>query len=146
MVAGTFQKLITCVTTETDPSFLTSLHRYFTDSLRTIGGTTALGPEFQRGIVEATKRQLRGIADQRRCRTAQAAEELGVGNRVREPDPDGDAGYDDSMLLEEMENFALEDMAKLLMMLNSNHRSFVAVASEWWEIDGDDGEIEQYPS
>jgi hypothetical protein len=80
--------------------------------------------------VEATKHQLQSIADQRRRWTAQAAEELGVGNRVREPDPDGDAEYNNSMLLEEMEIFPLEDMAKVLMMLNSNHRLLVAVASE----------------
>ena len=56
------------------------------------------------------------------------------------------------MLLEEIEDFALEDMAKLLMMLDSNHPLLVAVASVRelgtgrWEVDGDDGDIEQYPS
>jgi hypothetical protein len=150
MVAGTFQKLITCVTSETDPSFLASLYRCFTDSLRIIGGATAIGPEFQRGIVEATKRQLQSIADQRRRRTAQTDDELGPGNGSREPDPEGDAEYDDSMLLEEMEDFALEDMAKLLVMLDSNHPLLVAVASVRelgtgrWEVDGDDGDIERY--
>jgi hypothetical protein len=54
------------------------------------------------------------------------------------------------MLLEEMEVFVLEDMAKLLMTLDSNHPSLVAVASVRelgtgrWEIDGDDGDIERY--
>ena len=147
MVAATFQQLITCITSETDPSFLASLYKCFTDSLIIVGGANSLGPELHRGIVDATKRQLQGLADKRRRRLAQAADELG--NGVGDADPDGDADYDDLMLLEEMEDFALEDMAKLLMYLDSSHPLLVAVASVKelgtgrWDSDEDEGGSER---
>ena len=56
-----------------------------------------------------------------------------------------DADYDALMLLEEMEDFVLEDMAKLLMYLDSSYPLLVAVASVKelgtgrWDSDEDEG-------
>jgi importin-5 len=150
MVAATFQQLITCIMNETDPSFLASLYKCFTDSLVTVGGPNLLGPELQGGIVDATKRQLQSFADKRRRRLAQAADELGAGNSAGDAEPEGDADYDDLMLLEEMEDFALEDMAKLLHHLDPNHPLLVAVASVKelgtgrWDSDDDESDSERF--
>ncbi|KAJ7906329.1 armadillo-type protein [Mycena leptocephala] len=116
MVTATFLQIINGISTEHDASFLSSLYKCFNDSLRIIGGTSALSPEFQNGIMEATKRQLQGLADKRRARKARPASDL-------------EEDREDMALLEEIEDFALEDMAKMLTVFDTNHPLLVAVSS-----------------
>jgi len=116
MVTATFLQIINGVSTEHDASFLSSLYKCFNDSLRIIGGPSALSPEFQNGIMEATKRQLQALADKRRARKARPATEL-------------EEDREDMALLEEIEDFALEDMAKMLAVFETNHPLLVAVSS-----------------
>ncbi|KAJ7185708.1 armadillo-type protein [Mycena filopes] len=116
MVTATFLQIINGISTEHDASFLSSLYKCFNDSLRVIGGPSALSPEFQNGIMEATKRQLQGLADKRRGRKARPASEL-------------EEDREDMALLEEIEDFALEDMAKMLGVFDANHPLLVAVSS-----------------
>jgi importin-5 len=59
-------QLINCISTEHDLSFLASLYKSFTDSLRVIGGPGMLTREFHDGVIEATKRQLQSLADRRK--------------------------------------------------------------------------------
>ncbi|KAJ7016005.1 armadillo-type protein [Mycena alexandri] len=116
MVTATFLQIINGISTEHDASFLSSLYKCFNDSLRVIGGPSALSSEFQNGIMEATKRQLQGLADKRRARKARPASEL-------------EEDREDMALLEEIEDFALEDMAKMLTVFDANHPLLVAASS-----------------
>ena len=116
MVIATFSQLINCIGVETDSSFLASLFKCFLDTMLVIGGPASLAPEFHNGLLEATKRQLQSLADKRKARAARPAQEL---RDDRE----------DLMLIEEMEDFALEDMAKALRTLDSSHPLLIAVSS-----------------
>ncbi|KAF9472591.1 ARM repeat-containing protein [Pholiota conissans] len=122
MVTTTFMQMIGCISTEHDPTFLASLYKYFTEALRVLGGPSALTPELHEGILEATKRQLHALAERRRARAARAANGGGVGVGGAEWD------REELALVEEMEDFALEDMAKMLSVLDGNHALLVAVA------------------
>ncbi|KAG5641749.1 hypothetical protein DXG03_004294 [Asterophora parasitica] len=117
MVNATFHQLIGCVSTEHDASFLASLYKCFNDSVRVIGGAAALPREFSDGIVEATKHQLQAIADRRKGRA----------NRAANANSEGDK--EEMALLEEIEDFALDDMGAMLAGLDPNHALLVAVSS-----------------
>ncbi|CCM06072.1 uncharacterized protein FIBRA_08319 [Fibroporia radiculosa] len=116
MVSATFSQLVNCIAGETDSSFLASLYKCFCDCMRLLGGPQALTQEIHDGAIEATKRQLQGLADKRKARAARPAVELADDK-------------DDLMLLEEMEDFALEDMARMLMAFDSNHPLLMAISS-----------------
>lgn len=118
MVSATFHQLINCVSTEYDASFLASLFKCFTDSIRVVGGPAALPHEFQEGIIDATKRQLQMLADRRKGRANRAASM-----------PEGGEEKEDMSLLEEIEDFALEDIGKMLATFDANHPLLVAVSS-----------------
>lgn len=134
MVTASFTQLVNCINRETDASFLASLYKCFADSLKVIDGPSSLTPEIQSGVVEATKRQLQTIADRRRARAGRPATELADEK-------------EDVMLMEEMEDYALEDVAKMLQALNPAHELLVAVGSvrdlglhlDQWE-SGDEGD------
>ena len=116
MVTATFMQLINCIGTETDPSFLASLYKCFTDSLKIMGGPQTLTPEFHNGIMEATKRQLQTLAEKRK-------------NRSQRPRSELEDDKEDMALLEEIEDFALEDMGKCLYYLDTQSPLLVAVTS-----------------
>jgi hypothetical protein len=119
MVQATFLQIINGISTEHDSSFLSSLYKCFNDSLRVIGGPNALSAvsaDFPNGIMEATKRQLHSLADKRRARKARPASDL-------------EEDKEDMALFEEIEDFALEDMAKMLGSFDANHPLLVAVSS-----------------
>ncbi|KIM73570.1 hypothetical protein PILCRDRAFT_829051 [Piloderma croceum F 1598] len=116
MVSASFHQLINCIGAETDPSFMASLFKCFTDSLKVLGGPASLSNEFCNGITEATKRQLQILADKRKNRSQRPASEL-------------TDDTEDLALIEEIEDFALEDMAKLLYYLDPKHPLLVAVSS-----------------
>jgi importin-5 len=116
MVTATFTQLVNCMSVEPDSSFLASLYKAFNDSLRVIGGPSALAPEFHAGLIEATKHQLQSLADKRKARSQRPRAEI-------------EDEKEDLMLLEEMEEFALEDMTKLLVYFDPNHPMLVAISS-----------------
>ena len=134
MVSATFMQLINCIGTESDPSFLASLYKCFTDSLKVMGGPQTLTPGFQNGILEATKRQLQTLADKRKNRSQRPASEL-------------EDDKEDMALLEEIEDFALEDMGKCLYYLDAQSPLLVAVTSVkdmgFNQADSDDEEDEE---
>ncbi|KAF5376326.1 hypothetical protein D9615_008446 [Tricholomella constricta] len=127
MVSATFHQLISCISTEHDASFLASLYKCFNDAMRVIGGAGALPREYNEGVVEATKRQLQGLADRRKGRANRAA------NLINSEGSSGGGGgggdKEEMALLEEIEDFALEDMMRMLMSLDPNHPLLVAVSS-----------------
>jgi hypothetical protein len=116
MVSASLHQLINCISSETDSSFLASLFKCFADSLKVMGGPTALSQEFRDGIIEATKRQLQTFADKRKNRTQRPSSELADDK-------------EELALTEEIEDFALEDMAKLLYYMDPKHPLLVAVSS-----------------
>ena len=118
MVSATFLQLINGISTEADSTFLASLYKYFSESLRVVGGPEALSAQFHEGVIEATKRQLQSLADKRKARAA----------RANNPAFAADIDRDEMALVEEIEEFALEDMGKMLTMFDVNHPLLVAVA------------------
>ncbi|KAJ7594828.1 armadillo-type protein [Mycena floridula] len=116
MVSATFLQLINCISEEHDASFLASIFKSFTDSLLVIGGPSSLSREYHDGIIEATKRQLQVIADRRRARANRPAVDL-------------QEDRDDMALLEEMEDFSLEEMAKMLKVLDPNASALLVAIS-----------------
>ncbi|TFK45223.1 ARM repeat-containing protein [Heliocybe sulcata] len=134
MVNASFTQLVNCIGSENDASFLASLYRSFTDSLRVIGGPPALPQELQAHAIDATKRQLHVLADRRKGRAAKPSSEV-------------EDEREDIALLEEMEDFALEDMEKMLKAFDANHPLVVAISSikdlglhleDWSEGEGDE--------
>ena len=133
IVSATLTQLVNCISTEQDPSFLASLCKAFGDSVRVIGGVNALPQEYHTSIVEAAQRQLQTLAAKRKARATYVA-----------TDPETDK--EDMALVEEFEDFALDDMAKLLSMFDQNHPLLVAVSSvrdlgmNTWDGEGDEDE------
>jgi hypothetical protein len=120
MVSATFPQLITNgISTKHDSTYLASLYKYFSESLRVVGGPETLSPQFHEGIIEATKHQLHSLADKRKARAA----------RANNPAFAAEVDKDRMALVLEIEDFALEDMAKMLTTFNVNHQLLVAVAS-----------------
>ena len=115
----TFLQLINGISTERDSTFLALLYKYFSESLRVIGGPEALSAQFHEGIIEATERQLHTLADKRKARAA----------RANNPAFAAEVDRDEMALVEEIEDFALEDMGKMLTTFDVNHPLLVAVAS-----------------
>ena len=131
IVSASFVALIKCIAIETDPSFLASLYRAFIDSLLVIGGARALPPELQNSVLDATKHQLQTLADRRKSRAQRPTQEL-------------EDDRQELALMEEMEDYALEDIARLLRMFDPQHSLLVAVSSvrdlgfNQYDEDGDD--------
>jgi len=123
MVSAVFTELIRCISTEHDSTFLASLYKYFSESLLVIGGPEALPQQFHKDVIEATKRQLQLLAEKRKSRAARA-NSVQAGSSIT-----ADWDRDEMALVEEMEDFALEDMGKMLMAFDPNHPLLVAVSS-----------------
>jgi hypothetical protein len=115
MVSASLSKLVYCMQIESDTSFLTSLYKSVADTLRVVG-IPALTPPLSGGLMDATKHQLQNLADKRKHRSQRPAAEL-------------EDDREELSLLEEMEEFALEDMEKLLRMLDGQHPLLIAIAS-----------------
>ncbi|KIK93959.1 hypothetical protein PAXRUDRAFT_33792 [Paxillus rubicundulus Ve08.2h10] len=115
MVGASLSKLVYCMQIESDTSFLTSLYKSVTDTLRVVG-IPALTPPLSGGLMDATKHQLQNLAEKRKYRSQRPAAEL-------------EDDREELSLLEEMEEFALEDMEKLLRMLDGQHPLLVAISS-----------------
>lgn len=121
MVAATLVQLIRCIADEHDPSFLASMIKSFSDSLVVITGSSSssgghtlssgscdwrLPAEYHNGILEATKRQLQNIAERRRTRATNGVQD--------------EEDKEDLVLYEEMEEFALEEMARMVRVLDAH--------------------------
>jgi importin-5 len=75
-VSASFHQLINCIGAETDPSFLASLFKCFSDSLKVVGGHRALALEFQTGVTNVMKQQLQTLTDKRKNRSQRPSSEL----------------------------------------------------------------------
>lgn len=148
MVTASLSKLVYGIQIETDPSFVASLYKAVGDTLCVVGVQT-LTPELTNGLMDGTKLQLQNMADKRKRRSGATGAGNGIGGTegVAGPSGGGDGAStdghhhhqqhlapdeddrDEIALMEEMEEFALEDMEKTLRMLDGQHPLLIAVAS-----------------
>ncbi|KAG6834513.1 hypothetical protein H0H93_009225 [Arthromyces matolae] len=136
MVSATFHHLLTTIRTEQDPSFLASLYKCLNDSLRVIGGPSLLPKEFGEGIVEVTKFQLGVIAERRRARAERINRAAGggggggggAGGAIGAGAGGMELDKEEMALMEEVEDFVLEDMGKMLSVLDGSHPLLIAVS------------------
>ena len=132
MVANVMQHVASVITQETDSTFLASLFKCATDSIRSWDDVT---PDTRSALENAAKHQLQALADRRKARSARSRAEI-------------EEEREDLALLEEMEEFALEELAKMLTLFDANHPLLVAVPNVRdlglglgaWDSDGDGGE------
>ena len=144
MVTASLSKLVYCIQIETDPSFVASLYKAIGDTLHVVG-LHALTPELTSGLMDGTKLQLQNMAEKRERRSGVGGGS-GGGGAVGAVAPGGGGGggsderpqqhlaqdeddRDEIALMEEMEEFALEDMEKTLRMLDGQHPLLIAIAS-----------------
>jgi importin-5 len=66
MVSASFHQLINCIGSETDPSFLAPLFECFSDSLKVVGGHSALALEFQTGVTDVMQQEVQTLVDKRK--------------------------------------------------------------------------------
>lgn len=132
MVTNVVQHVASVIAQETDSTFLASLFKCGTDCLRAWGDVKA---ETRLALENATKQQLQALADKRKARGTRTAAEI-------------EEEREDLALLEEMEEFALEEMAKMLGLFDTNHPLLIAISSVRdlglglgaWDSDGERGD------
>jgi importin-5 len=131
--SAVFQELITIMSTEPDPSFLASLYKSFYDSARVVGASN-IPSNFVDAMTKASQSQLQTMAHRRKSRA-------NIGARRLEEE------QEDIALVEEMEHFALEDMAKAIELFDKSSPLLIAISSvkelavirsgsDGWESDG----------
>ncbi|KIY64331.1 ARM repeat-containing protein [Cylindrobasidium torrendii FP15055 ss-10] len=102
MVHATYAQLVQCVGQERDPGFVASLFKSISDCLKiSVQAGAPLEPDVRVGIINAIKKQVSWLAERRKGRTP----------------PEDEDEDEELMLIEEMEDFALEDMGKLVEIL-----------------------------
>jgi len=131
MLNVAFNQLVNVIGAEDDPSFLASLYKCFTDVMRVVG-KESIPAQIYDGVIKATQNQLQVLAQKRKRRSEKSAREL-------------QEERDDVALLEEMEEFAFEEMARMLQFFDESHPLLVAIGSlkalglrtEQWDSEGD---------
>jgi hypothetical protein len=124
MFDATFKQLISVIGTEPDASFLASLYKCFADSSRLFIHPSSRSshqqqsfpPQYTQSLFQATQSQLHTIAQKRKQRAS-----LPLYQREEE--------HDDLALLEEMEEYALDDMGKCVALLDPSSQLLIAVGS-----------------
>jgi hypothetical protein len=110
-----FQQLITVISAENDSSYLASLYKCFFDSARVVDASN-IPSNFVDALFKATQSQLQMMAHKRKSRA-------NIGERRLEEE------REDLALMEEMEDFALEDMAKAIGLFDKNHSLLIVISS-----------------
>jgi importin-5 len=131
MLDAIFNQLVNVIGAEDDPSFLASIYKCFADSARVVGKESLPAAVYD-SVIKATQNQLQVLAQKRKRRAEKSAREL-------------QEERDDVALLEEMEEFAFEEMGKMLQLFDESHPLLFAIGSlkelsirtEQWEHDGD---------
>ena len=116
MVNASFSQVVNCIATETDQTFFSSLYRCFNECMRVAGGPEGLPQEVKDAALEATKRQLQLTADRRKTRASMSTKEF-------------EDDKEDIRLMQEIEDYAFEDMIKTVSGLDPNSQLLVAISS-----------------
>jgi hypothetical protein len=104
--SAVFQQLITVISQEPDASYLASLYKCFHDTSLLIS-PSRIPPTFIDALFKATSSQLHAIAQKRKNRQGMSERQL-------------EEEREDLALTEEMEDFALEDMGKVIRLFGEN--------------------------
>lgn len=115
--AAIFDPIVGGLGSEMDAGFLASLFKCFADSLKTLGGQSALSAATEEAFFTATQNQLHTLATRRQARS----ERIHGSDWAEE--------QEDMLLMEEMEGFALEEMQKALEIIDPQSSLIVAVGS-----------------
>lgn len=132
MVANVMQHVASVISQETDSTFLASLFKCATDSMCVWADVSS---DTRAALENAAKQQLQALADRRKARSARTQAEI-------------EEEREDLALLEEMEEFALEEMAKMLAVFDTSHPLLMAIPNVRdlglglgaWDGDGDGGD------
>ena len=116
MVTASFSQVVNCIASEKDPTFFSSLYRCFNDCMRVAGGPEGLPQEVKNAALEATKLQLQLIADRRKSRASMSTKDL-------------EDEREDIRLVQEIEDYAFEDIAKTVSVLDPSSQLLVAISS-----------------
>lgn len=106
-----FNQLLEAISVETEAGYLSSLYKSFNDTLLVLG-SELLSADIAEGVMKATQDQLSNMAQRRKKRAEHMHMQHGAA---------AEEDREDVMLLEELEEFALEEMARLLQMFDRNH-------------------------
>ena len=117
MVSATFTQLVSCIATERDINFLSSLYKCFTGCMNVIGGPPGLPQQIHEGIMGGTRRQLQSMADKRKKRSEEARA------------PGSEDKKELLMWSEEVEDYALDEIATMLKDFSETHELLIAVSS-----------------
>ena len=117
MVCATFHQLTECIKTERLASFVDSLYQCLKQAILIIGDSSILPRKIRDEISESATRQLEIMADRRNARVGRSVSEYGEQNIKR------------SILLDQIEDFALQDMEEILKMLDVHHPLLVTLSS-----------------
>ncbi|OCB84852.1 ARM repeat-containing protein [Sanghuangporus baumii] len=139
MLHAVFAQLVSVARGEADASFLASLFRCIADCVRVAGGgagsepgtspADALPRDIREGILGAIRHQLQGLADKRKARTRRFLSRDDGSHDGRVSAEELEEEREDIALLEELEDFALDDIGKLLKLFDPSHPLLVAVGS-----------------
>lgn len=116
MVNASFSQVVNCIAAEKDPTFFSSLYRCFNDCMRVAGGPAGLPQEVKDAALEATTRQLQLIADRRKSRAGLSTKEL-------------EDDREDIRLVQEIEDYAFEDMVKTVSTVDPESSLLIAISS-----------------
>ncbi|KAG8968327.1 hypothetical protein FRC03_007786 [Tulasnella sp. 419] len=114
-----FTELLAAITAETEFGVLSSLYRSVSEALM-VAGIDNLTPQLAEGITKATQNHLQTLAERRRKRADYLQSEDAI---------DIEELKEDMGLMEELEEFALEEMNSLIKILDPNHALLVAIGS-----------------
>lgn len=139
MLHAVFAQLINVARGEADASFLASLFKCIADCVRVAGGgaggepgtspADALPQDIREGILGAVRHQLQGLAEKRKTRMRRFSLSDDGSRDGRVSAEELEEEREDVALLEELEDFALDDIAKLLKLFDPSHPLLVAVGS-----------------
>lgn len=114
-----FRSLLSVINDEADPGFLTTLFKNLADSILLVHPNSLPG-DLKADIILATQNKLHSLAQRRKQRQEFLA--------TQSPEELADES-EDVKLIEELEDFALDEIARLIALFDSNHRLLVGVSS-----------------
>ncbi|KAG8978874.1 hypothetical protein FRB93_010526 [Tulasnella sp. JGI-2019a] len=114
-----FRTLLAALDEETESGFLSSLYKSIVDSMLVMPDHT-LPADLTVDILSATNRKLQALAQNRNQRSDHI---------FSQSSEDAEEEKEDMALLEELEDFELDEMSRFLKLLDPNHPLLVAIGS-----------------
>lgn len=115
-----FRSILSAINEENDPGFLSSLYKSINDAMLVIPANT-IPPDLSTDIISSTQSKLRSIGQRRKGRFERAYSQ--------QAPEDAEEEREDMLLMEELEDFALDEIARLLRAFDPNHLLLITVSS-----------------